>query len=313
LNDFFRKAAAGQPSFFVPLHMRSLICIPILLHLLLWTGLSGAQAQGSYDTIPDTTVSKIKFINPNPDISNEAFIQCERATILFYGDTLCRDIVYLRKNFTDQFLQVCYSSKIYPASGIWGYNMNNKYFRTGETPAKHYVFAERIARGKFSLFYCRNMPTDYGEIELVAGNGTDPDYRNRMIIGDPDSKRYKNDYSYFISPAADSSKMIFVGNKNIKTVAKEYFADCPPAYDDAMRFHNRYRVVQNITLPVGVLSYLVSAFLTGPKVNAFNYESPFLYVGLASIGTYIYFRIKGKTKYLHPNDMIRIVGKYNSY
>jgi hypothetical protein len=275
---------------------------------------SFSMAQQNNDSIPDTSRVNLRYINPTPDISNEQFIDCERAKVFLYSDSAINDIVYLRKNFTDQFLQVCYNSRMYPASRIWGYNMNGAYFRSGHSYDVNYVFAERILTGFYSVYYCRNLPNIYGEIELISADPDNPGYRNRMIVEDAQSRRFKNDYSYFISPASDSAKMIYVNNKNIKSVAKDHFADCPLAYKDAMRFHNKYRLVQNITLPLGICSYIVS-FLNfgGTGVKPFNIESPFLYVGLASIGTYIYFRIKAKNKYLHPNDMIRIVGTYNAY
>ena len=288
---------------------RILFCI-VLTILCLYS----ATGQIKSDSIPDTNKLNLRYVNPTPDLSNEQFIDCERAKVFLYSDSSINDIVYLRKNFTDQFLQVCYSSRMYPASRIWGYNMNGKYYRAGHTYDINYVFAERILTGAYSVYYTRNLPNIYGEIELISADPDNPDYRNRMIVEDAQSRRFKNDYSYFISPSSDSTKMILVNNKNIKSVAKDHLVDCPLAYKDAMRFHNRYRLVQNITLPLGVCSYLIS-FLNfgGTGVKPFNYESPFLYVGLASIGTYIYYRIKAKNKYLHPNDMIRIFGTYNTY
>jgi hypothetical protein len=265
-------------------------------------------SQNNNDTIRDT----VRFINPNPDLFREEFIICKPAKVFLFYDTPAKEMVYLRRNFTDQFLQVCDSRKILPASNIWGFNLDNKYFRSGHTFNRNYVFAERIATGKMSLFYCRNMPNTFGEIELMSTDPKHPDYTNRMIIEDPDSKRYKNDFSYFISPWADSAKMILVNNKNVGDVAKQYLKDSPEAYKDAMHYVQRNRLWEGITLTTAVTAYAISLLnFGGTGLTPFNYENPLLYVSLASLGTYIYLRVKGKNRYLSPNDMIRIISKYN--
>jgi hypothetical protein len=198
------------------------------------------------------------------------------------------------------------------AINLWGFNQDNKYYRSGNTFNRNYVFAERIVTGKMSLFYCRNMPDTYGEIELMSTDARHPDYTNRMIIEDPDSKRYKNDYSYFISPRSDSTQMIWVSNKNVGEVAKQYLKDSPDAYRDAMNYVQKNKVPEGLTLSVGLTSYFISALNFGGKnILLFNYKNPLLYVSMASLGTYIYLRIKNKHRYLSPNDMIRIIGKYN--
>jgi hypothetical protein len=266
--------------------------------------------QTEQDSLKDTSRRTLRYVNPAPDLSTEEFIICERTQVFLYKDSVINDITYLRKNFTDQFLQVCYNKRMYPASRIWGFNMGGKYFRAGHTYDYNYVFAERILSGHYSLFYCRNLPNIYGEIEYISTDPANPDYRNRMIIEDDNKRRFRNDYNYFISPSSDSSKMIYVNNKNIKAVAETYFVDCKPAYNYAKAFHNKYRLIQTITLPVGVGAYLYSV-LNGPGLNPVNYKSPFFYIGVGSIATYIYTRIKAKNKYLHPDDMMRIVSSYN--
>jgi hypothetical protein len=133
-----------------------------------------------------------------------------------------------------------------------------------------------------------------------------------MIVEDANTKRYKDDFSYFLSPATDSTQMILVTNNNIGDVAKQYLKDNRAAYQDAMQYSKRSRTLERITLAVGVASYMVSVVSFQQRgFNFLNYKSPFFYVYLASIGTYIYIRVKNKHRYLSPNNMIRIVSKYN--
>jgi hypothetical protein len=260
------------------------------------------------DSIPDT----VRYVNPNPDLFREEFIICRSAKVFLFANETVNEMVSLRKNFTDQFLQLCTSTRILPASKIWGFNLDNKYYRSGHTFDNNYVFAERIVTGKMSLFYCRNIPNNYGEIELISSDPNASGYTNRMIVEDVDSKRYKSDFSYFLSLQTDSAKMIWVNNNNIGTVANEYFINSPAAYKDAMQYVKKNRWAERLTLTVGVASYLLSVFdFQRGGIILFHYQSPLLYVSLASIGTYIYIRVKNKHRYLNPDNMARIVSKYN--
>ena len=282
--------------------------IPIILTTISITVLFSAVAQGQVDTPPDT----VKYVNPNPDLYKDEFIICRPAKVFINYKIASNEMVSLRRNFTDQILQTCPGPKFYPASRIWGFNQDNKYYRSGNTFDKNYVFAERVVTGKLSLFYCRNVPNNIGEIEL---RGTDSDgepYRNRMIIEDVNTKRYQNDFSYFLSPLMDSTQMILVNNSNIGDVAKKYLRDSRPAYQDAMQYTKKNRIWEKIIFVSGVTFYIVSFMdKSSGRYNPINYKNPFFYLSLASIGTYIYIRVKNKHRYLSPNNMIRIISKYN--
>jgi len=164
-----------------------------------------------------------------------------------------------------------------------------------------------------SLFYCRNISSTLEEIELISTDPNNEGYTNRMIIEDPNSARYKNDFSYFISPRSDSAKMIWVNNNNIGDIAKDYLYSSPGAYKEAMQYVKKNRWPERLTLILGVSSYLISTidFRRG-GIIIFHYQSPMFYISLASIGTYIYIRVKNKHRYLSPNNMIRIISKYNA-
>lgn len=285
------------------LKTKGIILITICLMLLF-----PDVACGQVDKPPDT----VKYVNPNPDLYKDDFIICRPAKVFINYKIATNEMVSLRRNFTDQILQTCPGPKFYPASRVWGFNQDNKYYRSGNTYDKNYVFAERVVKGKMSLFYCRNIPNNIGEVELRGNDSEGEPYRNRMIIEDPTSKRYKDDFSYFLSPATDSTQMIWVTNSNIGEVAKQYLKDSPPAYKDAMQYTKKSRIFEKVIFFTGVACYFISCYdyKTG-HINLFNYKSPFLYISLASIGTYIYLRVKSKNRYLNPNNMIRIVSKYN--
>lgn len=270
-----------------------------------------AYPQKLEDKQNDTILDTFPHIKPNPDLYREPFIDCKPVQVFLYSDSIKQEIVYLRKNFTDQFLEVCATSKLIPASRIYGFSLDSGFFRSGYTASGCYVFAERILKGPTSLFYCRNIPMNHGLIEYISIDSINTDYRNNMIIEEETPMRYKNDFSYFITPKSDTSKMVLVNNDNINSIAKTYFNKCNPAYNDAIKFTQRYKTIQQISLPVGLIS-LGFCYIGNRAKHAYKfYENPLFGLSVAALSTYIFFRIKGKNRFLHPNDMIRIISKLN--
>lgn len=271
-----------------------------------------AYPQKLKDKQNDTILDTFPHIKPNPDLFREPFIDCKPVQVFLYPDSIKREIVYLRKNFTDQFLEVCATLQLIPASRIYGFSLDSGFFRSGYTASGCYVFAERILKGQTSLFYCRNIPMNHGLIEYISMDSINTDYRNNMIIEEETPMRYQNDFSYFITPKSDTSKMVLVNNDNINSIAKTYFNKCKPAYNDAIKYTQRYKTIQQISLPVGLVS--LGFYYVGNRTkHAYKfYENPLFGLSAVALSTYIFFRIKGKNRFLHPNDMIRIISKLNS-
>jgi hypothetical protein len=255
----------------------------------------------------------VKKVHPGADLFKmDEPEDCKSARIFINNKTIVNEMTYLKRNFTDQLLIVCPSRKLYPASRVWGFNQGNKYYRSGHTFDRNFVFAERVIQGKLSLFYCRNIPNHIGEYEVISKDPEVPDYTNRMIIQDPNDMRFKDDFSYFISPASDSSDITWVNNNNIGDIADTYLKSNPVSYKDAMQYVKKNRTLEKLTLIAGVTCYFLGCYsYQTRRIDFFNYRSPFLYFSLGSIASYIYIRVKNKHRYLSPNNMIRIVAEFN--
>jgi hypothetical protein len=268
-------------------------------------------AQFEQRTKNDSIKNPYKAIQIDPDLYKEPFIDCKLIDVFLYSDSVTKKSVYLKRNFTDQFLQVCSTSQLLPASRIYGFACDNKFYRSGNTYGNNYVFAEKILEGNTSLYYCRNIPILNGLVEYISTDSKNPGYTNNMIIEDETPKRFKNDFSYFITPRSDTTKMIYVCNSNIGEIANTYFADCPLAYNDAMRFTQRYKKIQNITLPIGLICLGYGSLNLGKYPRPSEYIPAFS-IAFVALTTYTIFRIIGGNRYLHPYDMIRITTNYNN-
>ncbi|MEI6765129.1 MAG: hypothetical protein WCM76_05765 [Bacteroidota bacterium] len=285
------------------------------INILICTIISVFSCSYHVSVAQNDSSARVKFIEPDNGFHLETFVECSQAQVLVTKDTLWTGDVFLMKNFTDQLLQICSTNSVLPASSIWGYRRNGKYYRSATPFGNIHVFAERIVKGELSLYYCRALPSDYDELRVIAKDPNHPDYHNTMIDESAFSGRYKNDYYYFISPASDSSQMIPVTNKNIDSVAEKYLKNSPTAYNDALNFDQKKKakIAGRVLLPVGLASYTISLLnLAGPGMVIINLTNPFFYIGVISLGVYAYLRITYKERYLHPNDMIRIISNYNN-
>jgi hypothetical protein len=288
--------------------------VKIILLTVLFIGISFfAYPQNTTSSKKDSLKDTIHKIKIDPDLHKIPFDDCKKTNVFIRSDSVVQEITYLRRNFTDQFLEICATSQLIPASRIYGFSLDNKFYRSAHTHDYCYVFAERIVKGNTSLYYCRNIPMENGLIEYVSSDSKNPGYTNKMIVEEETPKRYANDFSYFITPKIDTTKMIYVTNKNIGEIAKTYFSDCKPAYNDAINYSQKKSTAQKITLPIAFvgLSYLW-IINKNPYYKSTNIKTAILSVSMVSIVTYMYCRIKAKNRYLHPNDMIRIITKYNN-
>ncbi|NVO02776.1 MAG: hypothetical protein HXX09_08705 [Bacteroidetes bacterium] len=243
------------------------------------SGFSQVNETNEKDTIKykNIIIESDEILNENP------FKDCEKTDIYITFDNIVKENVFLLRNFEDQCLEICGTNKAIPASKIYGFSLNKRFFRSTHKYNREFVFAERLLKGKTS-FYCSRNIRDL---------------------------HYKNDYSYFITHKSDTTKMIFVSNGNIKEIANKYFVDCKSAYKDAMNFVPKYRTIQRITLPITFVFGVAYGFIKlTPWYENKQLEYSLLSVAVASLSTYVFFRLKAR--YLHPNDMIRIVAKYNS-
>jgi len=253
---------------------------------------------------------KDSVIIPDAEIYKEPFITYKPATIFLKPDHIVKEQVYLRKNFTDQMLEVAYEEKYLPASRIYGFIMDNKYYRSGYLYLDYYVFAELLLQGKMSLYYCRKFPNVTAELDIISMDPANREYRNRMIVEDDQLARYKNDFHYFITMSTDTSKMIYIDDYD--NFATDYLKACPTAYEMSKELNTKRKYKWERSFAISAVSYVISLnHLQGTEPKVFNVRSPFLYVSGISFGIATYQFFKSREWYPDLNLMYKIVDTYN--
>lgn len=278
-----------------------------IFFLLLLVSLFGkAQVVEVYDKnegnapVKDTTKVVV-----TPNLTNPLFEDYIETTIyLLPNDSLIRYALY-RKNFTDQFLAEYETQRIYPASRIFGFSQDGKYYRSVKIDENNYVFAEKVNNGKMSFYYCRNLPHIYGDVEFSTSDPKNSGYRNTMITEDESRHRYRNDYHYFVTVVPDTSQLVHI--TNFQEFATKYLKDCPKAYDMAIKFKtNRYhKKIERIALP--------AIFVTAIAIIvANNFDKQiFLTVGGGTALVYGVYSFLTRHRKPDPTQVLYIVQAYN--
>jgi len=292
--------------------MKNKLCIIVLLLVgLLFPFFSSSQVieinKKPQRTVPNhASVKDTTMVIPAPDLTNPLFKDYTLATIyLTPDDSLIRHAL-CRKNFTDQFIAEWSTEHIYPASRIYGFSQDGKYYRAAKIDETNYVFVEKVNKGKMSFYYCRNLPHVYGDVEFITSDPNNRGYKNTMIAVDENRKRYRNDYHYFVTMAPDTSNLIRI--TNFEEFATEYLNDCPDAYKQAVKFksHRHLKKIEKIILPVFFVSALAPLIVFRP-------ETPVVY-GIVSgtILTYGVYSLLTRHRKPDPTQVLHIVQAYNN-
>ena len=270
------------------------------------------ESKSNDSTIQQPQVKKQKGkknknqIQPAPELTSPTFIDYKKAVIYQTPDAIVSDFAYLRRNFTDQFISVWQNpGRIYPASRIYAFTMDEKYYRSCRYDAKNYIFGEQIVKGKMNLYYCRKLPQDAGLIEFVSSDPGNQAYRNNMIVIDETRPRFENDYYYFVSLSHDSLNSIPV--KDFKAFADQYLKSSPDAYQMMLQYGKNKMLFQKILVPAIVTVVGILVF-TSPTVDqGILISSPFIAGGIA------YYLLKRKKEPARPDPdkMAEIVRLYN--
>lgn len=113
----------------------------------------------------------------------------------------------IRRNYTEQFLEIYDSKKILPASRIYGFVRGNSLFRSASLGNQNYVFAKRIKSVKLNLFSADRL-NSVSELEVV-GNEQSGIYHNRILVQDENrNKVSKNSIDYFFIITNKSDTLI---------------------------------------------------------------------------------------------------------
>ncbi|PKP46132.1 MAG: hypothetical protein CVT94_15720 [Bacteroidetes bacterium HGW-Bacteroidetes-11] len=241
-----------------------------------------------------------------PDLYDTPFIDYSPATIFLSPDDSLKETAHLRENFTDQFISVWENpSRIYPASLIYGFRQNGKYYRSCSFDGRNHIFGEMIVKGKINLYYTRKLPQEAGIIEFVSSDPKNSSYRNFMIVTYDDRVRYSNDFYYFVTLESDSTMAIPV--QNFKDFADYHLADSPEAYEMMMKFAKKRSTASRIIPPV-IFMATIAAVIAAPSVETgLLISSPVIAGGIA-----YYFISKSKGLLSpDPDDMARIISQYN--
>ncbi|MEI6900830.1 MAG: hypothetical protein WCL00_13205 [Bacteroidota bacterium] len=235
-----------------------------------------------------------------PNLHTAPFIYYKHTLIYLNREDTISGWTYWRRNFTDQFLETWTTSRMYPASRIFGFIQDSIYFRSTMLDDYH-IFVPQIYRGNFNLYYTRPIH-NLGQIRMISKDTIDHDYQNQMIITGDLPRRYANDYTYYVTFPWDTLKMVPVTRQSLSGFAKTYLRAYPDAYKEAMLYERPE--IQNILaytlLPLAVASTAAFLIVEGKPVY-------FIGIGAGALLTYLSVKLFVKPRMLDPEGMIGIM------
>ena len=157
----------------------------VLIYVLLPFGASCQIFVGfsKEDSTAQKESDKALTKHPDKDRNDIPFIDYKKAVIWTTKSDSVSDYVYIRKNFTDQMLSVwSHPKRLYPASRVYGVDMDGKHYRAVKVSSQNYVFAEQVVAGKMNLYMYRRIPQMNGWVEFQGYDSIHSGYRNNMII-----------------------------------------------------------------------------------------------------------------------------------
>lgn len=277
-----------------------LVCfflISLLSNSQIYVGFTEVDSTGS---VKDSIKSSQK---PDADRNDIPFIDYKSAIIRnTLTDSVC-DYAYIRKNFTDQMISVwSHPKRLYPASRIYGIEMDGKHYRAVKVSSQNYVFAEQLVEGEMDLYIYRKIPQVNGWIEFVGYDSLNSSYRNNMIIEQHETRGKQDYFGYFISTGDDTLKP--VSASKMQLFADTYLSDTPEAKALAMKFA---RTSYTKTNKIAVIA-LMTVGILGLAMTGGSGAS---WIFLAGFPAGIMVAYLNRPHTLHWEDMVEIVNKYN--
>lgn len=248
-----------------------------------------------------------QIVVPQPELTDPAFIDYSMAEIYLSADHAITENAYLRRNFTDQFISVWQNpGRIYPASLIYGFSQEGKYYRACKFDGRNSIFGEQVVRGDMSLYYCRKLPQEAGLIEFISMDPHNQGYRNFMIATYKDRARFENDYYYFVTLASDSLTPVPI--KDLTMFNENYLKHSPDAFRMMKQFDKKKNTLQRILAPVITGLVCVAAISAGSVESGILISSPLIVGGVA----YNLVKKKKAPSRPDPNRMAEIIRLYNN-
>jgi preprotein translocase subunit Sss1 len=281
-----------------PAFLVILLLLPFLSDSQIFIGFANADSAGFVkDSI--STYSQ----QPDADRNDIPFIDYKPAIILNTPtDSVC-DYAYIRKNFTDQMVSVwSHPKRLYPASRIYGIDMDGKHYRSVKVAYQNYVFAEQLIKGEMDLYMYRKIPQVNGWVEFVGHDSLHTGYRNNMIIEQHEIRGKQNYFGYYISIGDDTLRA--VSASKMQLFADTYLKDAPVAKAMAMKFAETSYTKTNKIAVIGLMTVgILGLAMTGGGASL---------IFLAGFPAAILVAYINRPHTLHWEDMVEIVNTYNS-
>ncbi len=218
-------------------------------------------------------------------------------------------------NFTDPFLQLANSEKILPASRIYGFLQNQKYYRSASVRHRAFVFAKQIAKGQMSLYMAKNkLYNTAAELDMRGGDN----YQNTMLIQDQRTSLSRYNNFYFINSVQDTTQLKLINPKNF---ADTYLRKSPKAYRLMKRYEGRGKLTEQILAGI-LFTSGISYLIMRDEANSyfakiFNQDrvAPNNYIGgifLGSAVMYLTWKIAFGQKKLTPERFKEVIDIYNN-
>lgn len=241
--------------------------------------------------------------SPDADRNDIPFIDYKPAVIWNTPADSVHDYAYIRKNFTDQMVSVWnHPRRLYPASRIYGIDIDGKHYRAVKVSNQNYVFAEKMVSGTMDLYIYRKIPQLNGWVEFRGHDSAQNGYRNFMIR-EKEGMRAKQEYfGYFISVGDDTLRPV-AGSK-MRLFAETYLKDTPDSYVMAMKFSDNNFTKNNKLAVIGLMTVgFIGLALTGGSGASWIFLAGF---PAAAVVAHI-----NRPHTLHWQDMVEIVNTYN--
>ncbi len=241
---------------------------------------------------------------PDSDRSDIPFIDYKPAVIRTTPLDSVVDYAYIKRNFTDQMVSVWnHPGRLYPASRVYGLDMEGKHYRSVMTSSQNYVFAEQMVKGEMSLYIYRKIPQVNGWVEFVGSDTVHSGYRNHMIVDDGNTRGKRENFGYFVTIGNDSLKL--VTTTNMKLFADTYLTNTPQAKARAMTYAVKHMTKERKIAVIGLMAVgFVGLAVTGGSAATWIFLAGFPAAAIVAFAN--------KPYTLHWQDMAEIVNLYNT-
>jgi len=124
--------------------------------------------------IPGDTSEK-SISKPDVDRDDIPFIDFKPGIIWLTQYDTVHNHCYIRKNFTDQLLEVWSPpGRFYPASRIYGAEIGGTYYRAVKVSSTDYVFAQKVVGGPMDFYLYRKIPQFEVLVEMKSADINNP-------------------------------------------------------------------------------------------------------------------------------------------